>query len=115
MTTKRTSMMNYNPTKIQQGDVDIRKLTSMPSDAKVDKNKTDNCLAYGEVTGHAHRISSGVVEFLKMGTQTFLRVKEEAALSHEEHKTIILPPGDYQYGGTQEFDYDTEEARRVAD
>lgn len=107
--------MDYKPNKIQQGDVDVRLIASMPKDAMIDPTKTDKCLAYGEVTGHAHRISSGAVEFLKAGTQTFLRVITEAKLSHEEHSTIVLPPGDYQYGGIAEYDYDTEESRRVAD
>jgi hypothetical protein len=74
-----------------------------------------NVLAYGEVTGHAHRVTSGTVEFLKFQAKTYLRVIDTATLKHEEHKTIVLPPGDYEYGNTSEYDYDLEESKRVAD
>lgn len=109
-------MKKSDNVKFLHGDVQIvaRKI---PSAAQVDAEKKDNCLAYGEVTGHAHRISSGQVQFLKVigDAKTYLRVTEEALLTHEEHKPIVLPPGDYEYGITQEYDYDTEESRRVAD
>lgn len=100
--------------KALHGDVQIME-RKIPSEAKVDSEKKDNCLAYGEVTGHAHRITAGKVDFMKLGSQTFLRVLEEAKLTHEEHNMITLPPGDYEYGITQEYDYDMEESRRVAD
>jgi len=83
--------------------------------AEAEKFDAQNVLAYGEVTGHAHRIASGSVEFFKWQAKTYLRVLKEAELRHEEHKTIILPPGDYEYGNTSEYDYDLEESKRVAD
>lgn len=100
----------------QQGDVIITPVV-IPTEAKP-VEKSDRALAYGEVTGHSHRIkqeTSGLVEFLKYQAKTYIRVTAEVELVHEEHNTIVLPPGDYQYAGTQEYDYDTEESRRVAD
>jgi len=104
----------YGNGKYLHGDVQII-ARKAPTGAVIDSTKTDRCLAYGEVTGHAHRVSSGAVDFLKIGAETWLRVKETATITHEEHKPIVLPPGDYQYGITEEFNYDEMESRRVAD
>lgn len=44
----------------------------------------------------------------------FLRVDGAAvALKHEEHDTIMIPPGEYYVGGAREMD--SAEVRRVAD
>lgn len=102
-----------------QGDVQLRPCVipagAEPFDAKM-------TLAYGEVTGHAHRVVpqvSGTVEFLKLGARTFFRAKSGVEITHEEHNPGLgrnfLPPGDYEYGLTREYDYDEMESRRVAD
>ena len=44
----------------RQGDVLIRQVNEIPSQAKVKKNVGRIVLAYGEVTGHAHAISASV-------------------------------------------------------
>lgn len=100
--------------KVYQGDCQLIK-TSIPTEAERFEQK-DNCLAYGEVTGHAHRIH-GSVEFFKWQAKTYFRVPagEPVALKHEEHNPIVLPPGDYLYGNTAEFDYNEMESRKVAD
>lgn len=97
-----------------QGDCHVWSV-NLPKGA-VPFEQKDNCLAYGEVTGHAHRIH-GTVEFFKWQAKTYFRVPAGApvALKHEEHNPIILPPGDYEYGNTLEFNYDEMESRRVAD
>lgn len=101
----------------RQGDVLIQQVDSLPKELK-DK-KVDNgrvVLAYGEVTGHAHAISEiEKVEFSTdiQETRTFLKVKEEAELTHEEHTTIRLPVGDYEV--IQQSEYTMQEIRRVAD
>ena len=55
-------------------------------------------LAYGEVTGHAHAFyEKDKVELLESTdvkeTRTFLNIKQEASLQHEEHATHVISPG----------------------
>lgn len=51
-------------------------------------------LADGEVTGHAHRVGGGVAVFegVMPWTREF-ETEEEATVTHEEHKPIVLPAG----------------------
>lgn len=53
-------------------------------------------LAYGEVTGHSHRMTEGRVELHQYDEKMHLRVLSKiGALTHEEHSRIDLPKGDY--------------------
>lgn len=84
---------------IRQGDVFLLPVKKQDvSNAKEEERDNGRViLAYGEVTGHAHAISSkaatlyAVEENLKI-----LRVEEEAELVHEEHGSATLIKGDYQ-------------------
>ena len=54
-------------------------------------------LAKGEKTGHAHQITEGDAELYEHEGTLFLKVNsEKALLTHEEHKTIELPKGDFE-------------------
>ena len=56
----------------------------------------DLILAYGEVTGHAHRITAGVATLERFENgDARLSVTEAATLSHEEHAAVVIPAGDY--------------------
>lgn len=86
-------------------------------------------LAYGEVTGHAHVVSSGketgrgrgTVELFEglegldvSGAAVVLRVAGRAAeLRHEEHRTIVLPRGTYRV--IRQREYSPTAIRQVAD
>lgn len=66
-------------------------------------------LAEGEATGHAHRMNAakGLVALYVINQMRLLHIPEEAGpqpLEHEEHGTVILPPGIYEIGRQQEFD-----------
>jgi len=56
-------------------------------------------LAEGEVTGHAHAISSPAATLVRAGTgadaRRFLRTTAPVDVVHEEHATITLPEGLY--------------------
>lgn len=69
------------------------KVKELPKDAKLLKDRKE--LAYGEVTGHAHRIDVGELFETKNG-DLFLRVEKLSTLSHEEHKAVNLEPGIYR-------------------
>ncbi len=100
----------------RQGDVLIRPLTK-EIDVEL-KAKPDLVLAEGEVTGHAHRITKGEVSLqvnAMIGLMILKVLSKNAVLSHEEHEDIMLPMGDYEIKQQREFDWFTEEVRRVAD
>lgn len=125
----------------RQGDVLLIKL---PSHAKIGTHakplqpdpKLGVVLAYGEVTGHAHRLDPGVcclyaeedavdgtvVEetLMAMGAgmvshpaDRFLEVKKATFLTHDEHDPHNLEPGLYIVRRQREYDPAVE--RLVAD
>jgi hypothetical protein len=64
------------------------------------KKKTDNILAYGEVTGHAHKVMSPSMDELESVVDEqgdiFLFSKEKAiTIGHDEHDQIVLPAGQW--------------------
>lgn len=99
----------------RQGDVLLKPAKNIPDEAKpVKRDQGRVVLAYGEVTGHAHAITTRGVELLEREAERYLRVKDAAELRHEEHSTIKVPPGIYEVVIQREYD-DAEEWRRVAD
>lgn len=98
----------------QHGDVLVKAIDELP--AGLVEAKT-NVLQEGEATGHAHRLyGDGFTVFEEPKTkEKYLRLVQPAALRHEEHKQIDLPPGNYRIGIVREYDHFSEEARRVAD
>ena len=78
---------------LRHGDVQITKVDELPANAKLLKGRKE--LAYGEVTGHAHRVDLGDLFETKNG-ELYLKVDRLSSLSHEEHKTVTLAPGVYR-------------------
>lgn len=97
----------------RQGDVLIRRIGKVPSGPR--KPQQDGCLAYGEVTGHAHRVSDlQEAELFHVGDGMYLSVGENGvSIQHEEHSTINLPPGNYEI--VRQREYSPEAIRNVAD
>ena len=98
----------------RQGDVLIERVARIPADAKKQKAKGRIILAHGEATGHHHSVDIDAADWWKRdnGTQ-FLEVEEAAAVEHQEHGTITLPPGKYRVSRQRE--YSPEAIRNVAD
>ncbi len=95
--------------KYRHGDVLISKVSEVKG-----KKLAHLVLAEGEVTGHAHRITAGEAELYESNGVLFLKVvSEHAKLTHEEHKPIDLPKGDYEI--TIQREYEPEGWRNVAD
>lgn len=88
----------------RQGDVLVIR-REIPSGAKPGKrDKGRIVLAYGEVTGHVHAISSKAVQIREHEGTRYIRVpKCGAKLSHEEHGTIKLAPGEYEVRIQREY------------
>lgn len=94
----------------RQGDVLLRQIREIPKGMP----KKDEILAYGEVTGHKHRLMGSVQVFGKIGEQQFADIEEETELVHEEHDTLKIPKGKYQVIQQREFDV-VEGSRQVMD
>lgn len=87
---------------IRHGDVHMIKVKTLPKDVtRLDRKE----LAYGEVTGHAHRIDVGELFESKNG-ELYLKVDTLTKVSHEEHKTITLDPGVYRVGIKRQYNPD---------
>ena len=93
----------------RHGDLLIVK-SEVPAGASV---VDTDVLAYGEATGHAHRVSGAVV--LGYKGETYLRVADTASVTHEEHATMPLPPGDYKVVRQREYNPYERATRRVVD
>jgi len=96
----------------RHGDVLIATADSLPPGARKRPNLT---LAYGEITGHSHRVKEpGAAELWESGGVLFLKVVDETAtLIHEEHLTITLPHGLYRVWRQRE--YTPQQIRQIAD
>ena len=99
----------------RQGDVLVHRVASLPANAHPVANSDDRIvLAFGEVTGHAHAISTRFATMYVAQGERYLDVKAGAKLVHEEHATIELPEGIYKV--VQQREYVPQSAPRdVAD
>lgn len=101
----------------RQGDVLIIPAKSIPK--KLESIARENgrvVLAHGEVTGHAHTIKAeGAALFRDPKLMAiFMTVSGDAvSLEHDEHDTIVVPPGNYQV--IRQREYSPEAIRNVAD
>ena len=76
-------------------------------------------LAHGEITGHHHSILEQDVQLVSTEQADELRMwlrvtaPDPVALTHQEHATIMLPPGNYEVRRQRE--YTPERIVNVAD
>jgi|WetSurMetagenome_2_1015567.scaffolds.fasta_scaffold476410_2 hypothetical protein len=101
---------------VQQGDVLLEKINSIPSNA-VENPRTSGgvVLAEGKATGHAHVINDSGVKMFVDGSMIYLSVEKPSRITHEEHKAVDVPKGNYVVRKVQEYDHFKEEARNVQD
>jgi hypothetical protein len=99
----------------RQGDVLLVLVDGLPKDSKQAKPDEEHriVLAYGEVTGHAHAVSTAHAVLYEAGPDRYIDVKSGAALVHEEHSTINLDPGTYKV--VRQREYVPQSWRVVAD
>ena len=91
---------------IRQGDVLLIPVDKAPPEGLQTQEQV--ILAVGELTGHAHRLSGQVLEWLENGDR-YVRVQGEAGmLQHEEHDpvpvAVIQPETTYRVIPQQETD-----------
>ena len=107
-------------TQKRQGDIFFRVVDSLPK--KPRSNKSDNILAYGEVTGHSHKIIEPALSDLDMHTDEngdiYVRSQtQDIKIWHDEHDAIVMPANKWICISRQR-EYDplaAERERRVAD
>ena len=79
---------------LHQGDVVIVPLDGPPADLATCTQQPEPILAYGEVTGHSHRVNGERVRFFRNDVNAYLLVEgDDAILVHEEHTHRRLAPG----------------------
>lgn len=97
----------------QQGDVIIERVEEIKG-----KKVNHLILADGEATGHAHRVGVKELdqaEIYEDNGTLYLKTLTEVPITHEEHKTITVPPGTWRIRKVMEYDHFEEEAREVID
>lgn len=96
----------------RHGDVLIAQAASIPGTATL---RPGTVLAYGEITGHSHRVQDPQsAELWAQGTMLFLKIiTETATVIHEEHQAITLPRGLYRVWMQRE--YTPQAIRTIAD
>ena len=125
--------------KFQQGDVVMFQVDKETYEKNIRDNdrttkyiggtNTKAILAFGEVTGHTHRVNmnemlqnAGIT--LNMGwngtagkdvPEGFIVENDIATLKHEEHNPVDISPGYYLVRIVREMDHITGRARYVAD
>ena len=102
----------------RQGDILIVPVDTIPTDRRAADENGRLVLAHGEVTGHHHSfaLADNVALFREDGSGAglFLSVTgAPAALEHQEHSTIVVPPG--RYAVVRQREYSPEAIRRVED
>jgi hypothetical protein len=102
----------------RHGDVDLLPVNTVPKGAKKEKHSGEFVLAWGEVTGHAHRLKvkdPKHMEIYETEEGTILKLKAAATLTHEEHDTITIQPGIYRQRQEREYNYFEKSISRVID
>ena len=142
---KNSQKKKVTYTKYQQGDVvmyrldddeDFKKYVKTSENSNSYTIGTYKCqtntkaiFAFGEVTGHTHRVemsemleNAGVTLHMGWSKKAGVDVPDafevtgsDVAVQHEEHDTILLPPGKYVVRIVREFNHITRRAQNVAD
>lgn len=101
------------------GDVILERESGAPEDFAAWPIVKDHCIAYGEATGHTHKIFGKEGDFeLRECPKTKVRhlhVIREVILKHQEHSPIVIPPGHFKTGIQKEYDPFEKISRQVID
>lgn len=87
----------------RHGDIMVATVESLPANAVVRQGAP--VLAWGEVTGHSHRIedTAAATFYTFAGHDFFVVHAESARLIHEEHGPITLAKGTYRFWHQREY------------
>lgn len=99
---------------IRQGDISFHKVDNLPRC----KEGEDNIIARGEFTGHHHALMTKEKtpkKVLLKGDDMYLSISKDDVITHQEHKDLVLPVGDYVVKREREFDPFQERINEVKD
>ena len=101
-------------TPIRHGDVNLHPVEKVEGKEVV--HNGSYILAYGETTGHKHLLTCSKMKVLRADNGKFyLSLAEDGTLTHEEHKTLTIPAGDYAIVHEREMDWFSLTTRKVLD
>ena len=96
----------------RQGDIFFRTVENPVGEKKL----ASPIIAYGEITGHCHKISSPAISELDsvvdQNGDIFVRnMNGPISIDHDEHGTVTLPQGEW-FSITRQREYDAAAAKR---
>ncbi len=96
----------------RQGDILFVRVDSKPAGLN---KASDNIIAHGEVTGHAHRVveAEGVAVLETEDGDKFVEAINDWTISHDEHGSITLEKGIWE--ARRQREYTPEAIVRVVD
>jgi hypothetical protein len=103
---------------IQQGDVVMKRIDSIPAGQRTEDDLTrSKILATGESTGHVHALvdDTDSAQVVRVMDQLYMIIERATTLKHEEHNPVTIPPGTYQVDIVKEADHISGVVRQVAD
>ena len=99
----------------QHGDVILYKVDAIPATAKlVNKAGKGYIIEKGEGV-NTHTLVDGDMDVYEDNGTLYFKCNTPRKIDHEEHRTQILQPGILKKVIEREWDYESEEARRVVD
>lgn len=125
--TKSKATKAVEDRQFRQGDVFIERIAEIPAKAVKQKKSGTIILAHGTATGHHHTLTTTApVKWFKEGEiastsaktsglagEVYVSLPKGGKVTHEEHATIQLPPGDYRV--TRQREYTPTDIRNVQD
>jgi hypothetical protein len=100
----------------RHGDIVIKEITEFPKNLKRINNPI---LAYGEATGHHHKLVKEAENQFSVlednAGNKYLQINEPTDLVHQEHKTITIEKGLYFISHEREYNYFELERQLVVD
>lgn len=99
----------------QHGDVILYKVNEMPVTAKfIGKAKKGYIIEKGEGV-HTHTLKEGDMDVYEDNDVLYFKCNSPCEIDHEEHHIQTIQPGIVRKVIEREYDYETEEARKVVD
>ncbi|MFX0074731.1 MAG: hypothetical protein ACFE96_04780 [Candidatus Hermodarchaeota archaeon] len=101
---KKNRASSQNPKSVfkmyRQGDILFKKIDALPEGLKI---KSDNIVAGGEGSTHAHMLVNGELFQAEYTKQKYISSHENTRLIHEEHLPIKLESGNYEVVRQREY------------
>lgn len=100
----------------QQGDVTLKPATVPAHATRTAAQDGRHILRSGEATGHHHAVAAQEeITLYTLGEILYMVNTQPVELTHQEHRTISIPPGTWVIDAVREYDYMEQEVRYVKD